>query len=513
MNIKPHIRNIIIEIICLLFVLLFVYAATSKLMDFQHFKIELGQSPLLTAFADWFAVLVPAAELIICILILIPKFRLAGLFSAFGIMVMFTVYIFLILNYTSFVPCSCGGVLEKLGWKEHLVFNLAFAGLGMLAIILYHQTHKLQGNAISIKEALKLIFAVATSGSAIVGILFVFSENIVHYHNKLTRRFPHSPIRDVASTDLKLNSFYFAGGDGSNIYLGNITAPLVVTTLNKNLIKIQSKMIDLDKKDLPFRGVKISVRDGFFFVTDGTVPCIFRGKISDWKAELVHNKGEYFGTALAIDSTAVAVETYSKINGNRVLGVIDVGKNAGSILNPEILKKQFDGVFDTEGHLLYSEGMEKLIYLYSYRNQFTIADRDLNIVSAGTTIDTITHAKLNIAKDEKHQQRRFSSPPFYVNKSSSVYKNLLFVNSAVPGRFEDDRMWKRSSVIDVYDLASKSYLLSFTILNIEGRKMKSFMVYNDRLYALIGNQLISYRIDSQITARYVKSYTDNLLAK
>ncbi len=497
----------------MLFVLLFVYAAASKLMDFQQFRIELGQSPLLTAFADWFVVLVPLAEFIICLLLIIPKFRLIGLFSAYGIMVMFTVYIFIILQYTSFVPCSCGGVLEKLGWKEHMVFNLAFAGLGMLAIILCRQSDKLEGNALSLKATFKLILSITAGGSAIVAILFVFSENIVHYHNKLTRRFPHSPLSDAASADLKLNSFYFAGADDSNLYLGNITAPLVVTTLNRDLIKSQTKMIDLDRKDLPFRGVKISVRDGFFFVTDGTVPCIFRGKIGSWKAELVYRNGEYFGTALAIDSTAVAVETYSKVNGNRILGIIKVGKKSGTILNPEILKKQFDGVFDTEGHLLYSEGMEKLIYLYSYRNQFSIADKGLRIVSGGTTIDTITHAKLTIAKDEKHKQRRFSSPPFFVNKSSSVYKNILFVNSAVPGRYEDDRMWKRSSVIDVYDLASKSYLLSFTILNIEGRKMKSFLVYNDRLYALIGNQIISFRIDSQITSRYMKKNTDNLLAK
>jgi len=38
-------------------------------------------------------------------------------------MTAFTVYIFLILNYSPFVPCSCGGVLEDLGWWEHLWFN------------------------------------------------------------------------------------------------------------------------------------------------------------------------------------------------------------------------------------------------------------------------------------------------------------------------------------------------------------------------------------------------------
>lgn len=513
MNLKPHIRNIIIEIICLLFILLFVYAASSKLLDFQHFRIELGQSPLLTAFADWFVVLVPAAEFIICALILIPRFRLAGLFSAFGIMVMFTIYIFIILNYTSFVPCSCGGVLEKLGWKEHLIFNLVFVCLGMLAIILYYRQSKEKENYIGNRKVFGLLSGVMVSSTTIVIILFLLSENIVHYHNKMTRRFPHSPIRQIASLDLKLNSFYFAGADSSHVYLGNITAPLLITTLNKELIKTQSKMIDLNNKDLPFRGVRISVRSPYFFVTDGTVPCIFRGKTSSWKAELVHQKDEYYGTSLALDSTSLAVETYSKTTGDRILGVINIGKRGRTILNPEILQKQFDGVFDTDGQLLYSEGMDKIIYLYTYRNQFTIADRDLKIASRGTTIDTITHAQLIIAKDKKRQQRQFSSPPLFVNKNSSVYQNLLFVNSAIPGRYEDDRMWKRTSIIDVYDLFSKSYLLSFTIQNLEDRKMKSFVVYKDKLYTLIGNQIICYKIDSQITSKYIKTHIDNLLAK
>lgn len=504
LNIKY--KNIIVEVICLLFVLLFIYAAASKLFDFQHFKIELGQSPLLSAFAEWFAVLVPSAEFLVCLMLIVPKFRLAGLFSSYILMVMFTVYIFMILNYTSFIPCSCGGVLEKLGWKSHMIFNLVFVFLGILGILLYRNGGNLNENFISRKTALKMISASTLSGIAVVAVLFVLSENIVHFHNKLTRRFPHSPVTQTASLDLKLNSFYFAGADSSKIYLGNITAPLMVTTLDSQLTKNHAEMIDLNRKDLPFRGVKINVRSPYFFVTDGTVPCIFRGKTSDWKARLVHQSGEYFGNALALDSVALAVETYSKKNGDRVLGVINIGNKQQTILNPEILQKQFDGVFDTEGQLHYSAGMDKIIYLYAYRNQFTIANKDLSIESRGNTIDTITRAKLSIAKDAKHQQRQFSSPPQFVNKNSSVYKNLLFVKSAIPGRYEDDRMWKRSSIIDVYDLSVKSYLLSFTIQNLEDSKMKSFIVYSDRLYTLMGNKIICYKIDSQITSKYI-NYT------
>src|SRR5690606_35744778 len=107
-------RISIVYIICLLYALLFTYAAVSKLLDYQNFRVQLGQSPLLSVYADWVAWMVPLSEIIISLMVLFPRTRMVGLVSAFALMVTFTAYIFIILNYSSFVPCSCGGILEKL---------------------------------------------------------------------------------------------------------------------------------------------------------------------------------------------------------------------------------------------------------------------------------------------------------------------------------------------------------------------------------------------------------------
>lgn len=502
MKVQFNFRSAVIETICLLYVLLFVYAATSKLLDFHHFKIELGQSPLLSAFAEWAAVLVPAAEYIACLLLIIPRFRLIGLFFAYGLMVMFTAYIFIILNYTSFVPCSCGGVLEKLDWKSHMIFNLVFVCLAILGILLHVRRKKMNGHLIKRVKIIRAFSAVTVCGICIVVILFMLSENIIHYHNKLTRRFPQTPILQLVSKDLKLNSFYFAGFDDKNVYLGNTTSPLVLTILNSKFLQTKKTMIDLDHKELPFRGVSIMVEPPYFFVADGTVPCVFRGKTENWKAKLIHQKGEYFTTARAIDSNAIAVVAANRINGDNVLGIIQFHKNGNTILNPAILQKQTDGVFDTDGILLYNKELERIIYLYAYRNQFTLADNQLNIVLKGNTIDTITKAKLHIENDKSHNQRQFSKPPLFVNNNCASYNNLLFVHSAIPGRFEDDRMWKNSSIIDVYDLNKKSYALSFTISNLRGKKMRYMKVINDKMYVLIGSHIILYKLQPKITSHY-----------
>jgi len=129
-------RNMIIEGICFLFILLFTYAAVMKLMDLEKFQVQLGLSPLITSFASWVAWIIPSSEIVISLLLLVPTLRLFALYAAFALMVMFTAYIIAITQFSFFVPCSCGGVLQSMGWTEHLYFNSGFVLLGAVGIAL-----------------------------------------------------------------------------------------------------------------------------------------------------------------------------------------------------------------------------------------------------------------------------------------------------------------------------------------------------------------------------------------
>lgn len=124
-------RKIIETLVVLFFILLFVYTATSKLIDFENFQVQIAQSPLLSAFATPIAYGVVFGELFIALMLCFKKSRTLGLYLFIGFMTAFTVYIYLILHYSPFVPCSCGGILEDLGWKEHLWFNVVVTVLGI----------------------------------------------------------------------------------------------------------------------------------------------------------------------------------------------------------------------------------------------------------------------------------------------------------------------------------------------------------------------------------------------
>ena len=131
-------KKILLEIICLLLVVLFIYAASNKMMDYANFKRQLGLSPLLGDFANLVAWVIPTIEIIIAFLLIIPEFKVWGLYASFILMSLFTAYLFIILNFVDAkdIPCSCGGILNGLGWRKHIYFNLFFVFISAIGIIM-----------------------------------------------------------------------------------------------------------------------------------------------------------------------------------------------------------------------------------------------------------------------------------------------------------------------------------------------------------------------------------------
>jgi uncharacterized membrane protein YphA (DoxX/SURF4 family) len=133
-----------LDIVVFLFVVLFMYAAASKVLQYDLFKAQIGKSPLIMHYVDWIAWMVPAMEVIISIMLLIPRLQLIALYASFSLMFMFTAYIAFILTFSPYVPCSCGGILNNMGWTEHLIFNIGFTLLAVAGIALYNRQNKKQ---------------------------------------------------------------------------------------------------------------------------------------------------------------------------------------------------------------------------------------------------------------------------------------------------------------------------------------------------------------------------------
>jgi hypothetical protein len=470
-----------------LYMFLFLYAASSKLLDFETFTVQLAQSPLLSAYASIIAWLVPGTEIAIALLLMVPKYRTWALHAAFTLMVMFTAYIYIILNFSEFIPCSCGGVLEALSWTQHLVFNLAFILLAGVAIFIAgHWNKKMKG---------LLLFSLATIGVGIVATLFAFAEKKNYRNNAFERRYINEAIIYKGDYDLGTNNYYIAGFKDNTIYLGNYQAPLYLRILSISLDSIQDFPVHISDMDLPYRRVRIVVAPPFFYLGDGTVPVIFRGRINDWHAT-IYSYGEAHFKAFEIsDSIHIGLTTISNVTSTTTLGLLEKSAMKERLIyNDEIITKQIDGIFDTDGEMLWNAQHKKWIYIYYYRNAYEVTHPNLQFDFSGKTIDTISKAVLDIAHNSQKDQYKKGGKSIVVNRSVATFGDYLYINSDRLGRNEDASSIDSAAIIDVYNIADSRYEFSFFLHHQPGGKLDEFRIDEDILIAIVNGRLWVYKL-------------------
>lgn len=132
-------RKITLEIIAGLLVLLWVYAALSKWLDYYTLVRNLKSIPWFGQYAGFISIAIPLSELIVAGLLLFDKSKKVGFVLSAALLVIFTGYIIYILNFAANIPCSCGGVISGMSWTQHLIFNIAYLLLNIIGGLLIYR--------------------------------------------------------------------------------------------------------------------------------------------------------------------------------------------------------------------------------------------------------------------------------------------------------------------------------------------------------------------------------------
>jgi uncharacterized membrane protein YphA (DoxX/SURF4 family) len=111
-----------------------VYTGTNKLIEYRDFRTVLHQDPQIAPIANYLTWWLPISELAIALFLFVPKTRRIGFWLSLFTMTTFTVYIGYKLYFSSALPCTCGGVLKQMTWKQHLIFNIVFTLLAALGL-------------------------------------------------------------------------------------------------------------------------------------------------------------------------------------------------------------------------------------------------------------------------------------------------------------------------------------------------------------------------------------------
>lgn len=511
-------KKIIPPVVSFFFILLFIYASASKILDFENFQVQLAQSPLLSAYAGFISYAVIILELVIAFLLCFTPTRLWGLYASFAIMVAFTVYIFLILNYSDFVPCSCGGILEKMGWSEHLIFNIAWvvtAGLAIIAAypfppkfsVLDYSEDDWMSNYWQRRKDRRMIAykmaALLLLPAALMIVLFLSSEFIMKKENNFTRRFPHHPILEEQAYDLKVNSYYFAGFDDRSVYLGNLSSPFRLFKIDRQLKKMDTIEV-VPATSHRFRNLRYTVQRNTLYAYDGTVPVIYAAAVSSPKNHLYEMSVNevYFDQLVPISPADYVMRVEDRSTKRTALASLRLLPETKVLISNSVLTRKADGGFDADGRILHDTSTGYFYYLFYYRNQILQFDEKLNVTARMKTIDTISKAQIRttVLKDGS---KKMSAPPVMVNKEMTVYRGLIFNKSNLIGKHESKDTWRKNVVVDIYTTAPAGYWGSMYVQHRGKNRMSQMLVTDTHFFVLSGNEIVRYRFAQTLTENFI----------
>lgn len=122
-------------------IILWVYTTLSKVLEFKKFKHAMS----IQVFPKWvgeiLVYILPFSEICLVILLILPSFRLIGMYSSLFMMFIFTLYVggavFKIYERT---PCACGGLFARLNWTRHFKVNISLTIIALIGVLLVENT-------------------------------------------------------------------------------------------------------------------------------------------------------------------------------------------------------------------------------------------------------------------------------------------------------------------------------------------------------------------------------------
>jgi putative oxidoreductase len=144
-------KSALVDILSIIIMLLFAYTAASKFLDMPKFvfQMRLAPVPLMKIFAPVLGWVVPVIEMVIAISLAVgffyPAIKTKGLYASVILLSAFEIYIVIMLLSGSHLPCTCGGIISQMGWRQHLFFNGFFIIAGILSLR-FLQNHKALGS-------------------------------------------------------------------------------------------------------------------------------------------------------------------------------------------------------------------------------------------------------------------------------------------------------------------------------------------------------------------------------
>lgn len=342
------------------------------------------------------------------------------------------------------------------------------------------------------KTSIIILCCCTVFATTLVLTLYAATRKIVNERYDFLREYAIHAAVQASEMDIEFNSWYIAGITPDRIYFGNVTAPLHILTTNTTLTDSQHVQVSIEGAPTIYKSAVVRITPPDFYIADGRKSVIYKGQLRNWQAKPVTlDSNTYFSQIIPIGNSTFAIRGNSARTGDNILGKIQQA-DPHMVLNAELLVNQQDGIFSTDGKLLYNALLKELIYTYYYRNEFIVFDTSLNLKYRGHTIDTFSRAQIKIGHIGSDNVNQLMDKKT-INQQSCTSGKYLYVKSNVLAKNDIRDRLSRESIIDVYNVQDNTYRFSFTLPHHSEKKLQDFMVFDDKiLIALYDHFAVRY---------------------
>jgi hypothetical protein len=315
--------------------------------------------------------------------------------------------------------------------------------------------------------------------------------------NGFTRNIPTDKLSVDKEIALIEGDYYIAGYTADQIYLGNIRTPFYLFTAD-NSLHLQSLQLQFPiGLKYTWQSARISVDSPYIYMSDGITPKFFKGDLLHLKMDTFMSRSSYFTAATNISPGSFAVRAVHATTHENML--LKVQTDSPYVIKPaDVLKKQVEGIFCTDGQLKYDKVSNRLIYMYHYRNQYLLLDTNLNLIKTLKTIDTTSTAKISIANTSAQGNFTLATPPAFVNTTLCMQAGRIYINSVLSADNESSSVTDKNNVIDIYAAVNGRYLRSLYISKQHGESLKDMCILKDKLVVLYPDNLVVYNLPKDL---------------
>ncbi|MCD9019954.1 hypothetical protein [Parachryseolinea silvisoli] len=295
------------------------------------------------------------------------------------------------------------------------------------------------------------------------------------------------------------NAFYYISGvDKNSIYLSNYKKPFTLVQIDHLLKQFKTIKLKTTRLDSIFepRNFRTTIDSPNIFMTHGTMPIILRGDLKNHTVSpFMSDKNIFFTEARPITDSTFALLSYSAKSKALQLGFLDISSDTKLTFRYGLLKTKSDETFSVYGTILLSTDKNKIIYIYTYKNEILIADTKLQNEYILNTIDTFKTPPITVSKVSDKSKFMLSSPQILVNGISCTSGDYIYIRSNLLAKNENKKNFIDNSTIDVYNVSSKKYEFSFYIPKHNSKEFIDYKIINEKIYALYEDRMIKYQIN------------------